>query len=31
LQARIELKSETGPTLPLESRSPAPTARKLPA
>ena len=31
LQARIELKSETGSTLPLESRSPAPTARKLPA
>jgi hypothetical protein len=31
LQERIELKSETGPTLPLESRSPAPTARKLPA
>src|SRR5216683_1765338 len=31
LQARIELRSETGPTLPLESRSPAPTARKLPA
>jgi uncharacterized protein YprB with RNaseH-like and TPR domain len=31
LQRRIELKSEARPTLPLESRSPIPAARKLPA
>jgi uncharacterized protein len=31
LQTRIELKSGTRPTLPLESRSPIPAARKLPA
>ncbi len=30
LQTRIELKSETRPTLLLESRSPVPAARKLP-
>jgi uncharacterized protein YprB with RNaseH-like and TPR domain len=31
LQARIQLKNGTGPTLLLESRSPIPAARKLPA
>src|SRR5713101_1390383 len=30
LQARIELRSETGPTLLLKNRSPVPAARKLP-